>query len=136
MNLRNDNLSPEAKELLDKMYAERGYELQYHRILAQFDPDLLKSLNTSYERLNFESKYLDPKTRELAFIGILATEHEWVGLPIHFKRALDAGATEEEIMEVICQMLVCIGLPTVLYTLEKWVEFLKKEGRYIGKEED
>lgn len=130
MNLKDENLKPEAKALLKEMYAQRGYELQYHRILAAFDPELLKALNASYTRLNFNSQYLDAKTRELTFIGILATEHEWVGLPIHFKRALEAGATEEEIMEVICQMLVCIGLPTVLYTLEHWVAFLKKEGRW------
>lgn len=130
MDLRDEKLTPEAKELLDTMFKQRGYELQYHRIMAAFDPDLLKMLNTSYARCNFESKYLDAKTRELAFIATLSTAHEWVGLPVHFKRALEAGATEDEIMETIVQNVVCIGLPTVLYTLEKWVDFLQKEGRY------
>lgn len=130
MNLKDEMLTSEAKVLLAEMLEQRGYELQYHRIMAAFDPELLKDLNTTYARCNFASKYLDPKARELAFIATLSTAHEWVGLPVHFKRALEVGASEEEIMETICQNVVCIGLPTVLYTLEKWVDFLKKEGRY------
>jgi AhpD family alkylhydroperoxidase len=44
---------------------------------------------------------LDPKTRELVLVGMLAAMQCGPGLVFHIQGAIKEGATEQEIMEVI-----------------------------------
>lgn len=77
--------------------------------LAELDPDYLEAF------LQFRSVPqngpLDQKTKELIFIAInVATTHLWPsGARRHMANALKAGATKEEILEVI-QLTSIMGI--------------------------
>ena len=77
--------------------------------LEDLDPDYLEAF------LNFRSVPrngpLDQKTKELVFIAInVATTHLWPsGARRHMANALAAGATKEEILEVI-QLTSILGI--------------------------
>ena len=71
---------------------------------------------------------LDVKTRELVKIGIAI----WIGpgggdLHSHVRKALDAGATPEELRHVALQALTTIGFPSMMMGLA-WVEHVLEEG--------
>ncbi len=55
---------------------------------------------------------LDPKTRELAFIAVLAVQQLLSGIAFHVKTAKQLGATREEVISA-----VLIGLPAAGHTV-------------------
>ena len=62
-----------------------------------------------------QDKALDLRTRELAHIASLtALGHSLPQLRAHTESALVAGATKEEIIEVILQTVYCAGLPVAI----------------------
>lgn len=59
-----------------------------------------------------ENGVLDQKTRELATIAALTVQgFSLVELKIHIEAALRCGASKEEIVEIITQMLAYCGFP-------------------------
>jgi 4-carboxymuconolactone decarboxylase len=54
---------------------------------------------------------LDPKTRALVSVGEVVVLGNELGLTLHATNALNAGATEEEIAEVILQTCIFTGFP-------------------------
>ena len=93
--------------------------------------DVLKDISPDMARFVIEFAYgdiysrpkLDLRTRELITIASLTTlgfaKEE---LKVHIRNALNAGATQEEIVEVIMQMAVYAGFPAALNGL-----FIAKE---------
>ena len=93
--------------------------------LKELDPDYLEAF------LQFRSVPqngpLDQKTKELIFIAInVATTHLWPsGARRHMANALEAGATKEEILEVIQLTSIMgihsmtMGVPILLEEVEK-----------------
>ncbi len=93
--------------------------------LEELDPDYLEAF------LQFRSVPqngpLDQKTKELIFIAInVATTHLWPsGARRHMANALEAGATKEEILEVIQLTSIMgihsmtMGVPILLEEAEK-----------------
>ena len=93
--------------------------------LEELDPDYLEAF------LQFrsvpQSGPLDQKTKELIFIAInVATTHLWPsGARRHMANALEAGATKEEILEVIQLTSIMgihsmtMGVPILLEEVEK-----------------
>ena len=57
---------------------------------------------------------LDPKTRELIIIGLLAAENFESGLKFHVKEALNCGAKKEEILGAILLTMPYCGVATFL----------------------
>lgn len=61
-----------------------------------------------------ESSALDPKTRELAYLAVLAAVGAESGLPFHVQQAIENGATQDEIISA-----VLVGLPVVGHSITK-----------------
>ena len=74
---------------------------QVFQVYAEKMPDLLKNFTNQPLLESLERKALDPKTRELVLVGMLAAMQCGPGLIFHIQGAVHAGATEAEIMEVI-----------------------------------
>jgi 4-carboxymuconolactone decarboxylase len=64
---------------------------------------------------------LDRKTIELVKIGIALGAHLEGGMHSHVRRALEAGATADEIRHAVRQGLTTVGFPTMMRALA-WVE--------------
>ena len=75
----------------------------------QYGEKLLKFLGDTIG----ESK-LEPKTRELIIVALLAAENFESGLKFHVKEALNCGAKKEEILGAILLTMPYSGITTFL----------------------
>jgi len=64
---------------------------------------------------------LDAKTRELLKLALAIGNRQEGGVHSHTRRALEAGATEEEIRHTVFLSLTTIGFPNMMAALS-WVE--------------
>src|SRR6476620_11446066 len=64
---------------------------------------------------------LDGKTRELVKLGVAIAAGQQGGTHSHTRKALDAGATHEELRHAAMQTLTTLGFPTMMRGLA-WVE--------------
>src|SRR5690349_4414136 len=83
-------------------------------------PEIAKA----YEQLGKSTQEwgpLDKKTRELVKLGIAVGNRHEGGVHSHTRRALDAGATQEEIRHVVLMALTTVGFPSMIAALT-WVE--------------
>ncbi len=76
-------------------------------------PDYGQKLLTFLENTIGESS-LDPKTRELLLVGLLAAENFESGFKFHVKEALNCGATKKEILGAILLTMPYCGVATFL----------------------
>ena len=74
---------------------------QVFQVYADKMPDILKNFTHQPLVESLERGVLDPKTRELVLVGMLAAMQCGPGVIFHIQGAVKEGATEEEIMEVI-----------------------------------
>ena len=74
---------------------------QVFQVYAEKMPDILKCFTNQPLVESLERGVLDPKTRELVLVGMLAAMQCGPGLIFHIQGAVKEGATEAEIMEVI-----------------------------------
>jgi alkylhydroperoxidase/carboxymuconolactone decarboxylase family protein YurZ len=113
-----------AMDVLKKVKGKRGYLLPYHELFACIDPILLEKYDDFYTELTLKNKVLDNKTKELAWIGILAAASEEAGT-IHLKKGRDAGITDEEISDVITLTQIAKGFDVLMFVEEKWGSFFQ-----------
>ena len=74
---------------------------QVFQVYADKMPEILKTFTNQPIMESVDRGVLDPKTRELVLVGMLAAMQCGPGLIFHIQGAVKEGATEEEIMEVI-----------------------------------
>src|SRR5438270_4493220 len=70
---------------------------------------------------------LDGKTRELIKLGVAIAAGQEGGTHSHARKALDAGATADELRHAAMQTLTTLGFPTMMRGLA-WVEDVIAEG--------
>ena len=79
-----------------------GFRVGYHNFLAEVDLDALKKRNDGWEAEHRNQSLLDRKTEELtriaAYVAMRNPPHH---IQIHVHSAHEAGATPEEIYQVI-----------------------------------
>lgn len=71
------------------------------RVFADKMPQILDNFTQRPLAESLERNALDPKTRELVLVGILAAMNCGPGVVFHIQGAAHAGATQEEILETI-----------------------------------
>jgi 4-carboxymuconolactone decarboxylase len=109
---RDYPLSHESWERSRALYGED--HLLEQDVLRALDPDFADLyLRFSHEHLNARS-VLSQRTRELCAISALTLIEKPRQLGAHVKAAIRAGASREEALEAILQMVVYAGLPTVV----------------------
>lgn len=97
------SLTPEAAQYLEEMKKKRGYTLPMHQLLAEYDLEFLKKYNTLFEGVMDEATTpLPRKVKEFVYIGVCIALNSAPNVVAgHIKRAYEAGATTEEILNVI-----------------------------------
>ena len=98
-----------AKAYLQEMIANRGYVLEYHKVMVLEDMPFMKAVNQMLETAYTDERSLSKKVKELLF-SVLMTS---VGAPkdvikIHIGLAAKAGATKEEVLEALGACLAAL----------------------------
>jgi 4-carboxymuconolactone decarboxylase len=122
--VRDGAVSPQQR-YIDEMAQSRGYVLEYHKVMAEHDYEVLQAANELVRSVYLRPRTLDRRTKELLFILSLTVmrasrEH----IVSHVKVALELGVTPAEILEAIEIALPEAGVVAFQGGLEAWAEAL------------
>jgi 4-carboxymuconolactone decarboxylase len=119
----------EKQAYVDGMARERGYVLDFHKVMAEHDFDALQATNNLVEAAYLKERRLDRKTKELIFIVSLTVMRASKGhIQSHIRVALDLGLSKEEILEAIEITLPEAGVVVFQEGFEAWREVTGAEG--------
>ena len=119
----------EKQSYIDGMVKKRGYVLDYHKVMAAQDYDVLQAANGLVEAAYLKERTLDRKTKELLFILSLTVMRASKGhIQSHIRVALDLGISKEEILEAIEISLPEAGIVAFQEGFEAWREVTGAEG--------
>ncbi len=111
--MSDDERAQRAEALIARMKAARGYTYPEWEFAARQDPDFVEAYNRLYELGLGEGRHVSAKVREFVAIALLAFRGlEQSALATHMRRAMQLGATREELLEVLEACLVPGGAPT------------------------
>ncbi len=119
----------EKQAYVDEMVKKRGYVLDYHKVMAAQDYDVLQAANGLVDAAYLKERTLDRKTKELIFIVSLTVMKASKGhIQSHIRVALDLGASEQEILEAIEISLPEAGVVAFQHGFDAWREVVGAEG--------
>jgi 4-carboxymuconolactone decarboxylase len=118
----------EKQAFVDRMYQQRGYIHDFHKVMALEDFDFLKAYNQLLEEGYIKQRTHDRKTKELIFTALLVALGSTVEhIKLHIELALKHGATKQEILEVLEVCLVAAGVPAFMAGFEAWKQAVSPE---------
>jgi 4-carboxymuconolactone decarboxylase len=118
----------ERQELIDTMYRERGYVLDFHKVMAAEDLDFLKSYNQFIQAAYTNRRTLDAKTKEILYTVILtAVKANVEHIKSHIKLALEYGATKREILEALEICVPAASVPAFMIGFEAWKQVVSPQ---------
>lgn len=118
-----------AQDYINKMAAERGYVLDYHKYMAAADFPVLQATNSLVSAAYLQQRRLDRGTKELLFILSLTVMRAGKAqIKSHIQVALQLGLSAEEILEAIEIALPEAGIVAFQVGFEAWCEVVKPEG--------
>src|SRR3954471_1218674 len=79
--------------------------------MGEFDPDLLAKLEPFRDKV-LGPGALSPRDKEIVMLSMIMMLRFEPGIKLHFGRALDEGATEQELFEVCTILMLVAGVPT------------------------
>jgi 4-carboxymuconolactone decarboxylase len=94
--------------------------------LEQLDPELHRYIIDFVYGEVYAGDALDPKTRALCTVAMLATLGQQLQLGVYVQAARRRGATEQEIREVLRQVAVYAGFPNAWNALATMKAALKR----------
>lgn len=109
-----------TEAMIEEMRRKRGYLLPGHELVARMDPEFteaynrLVALSNLHEGVPTAGKALPAKYRELIYCAVLAHRGSEYGVKVHIRRALEMGATPQELLEAFESTVICGGGPTFL----------------------
>ena len=119
----------EKQAYINEMAEKRGYVLDYHKVMAEQDFEVLQAANDLIEAAYLKERRLDRKTKELLFIVSLTVMRASKGhIQSHIRVALDLGLSKEEILEAIEITLPEAGVVVFQEGFEAWREVTGAEG--------
>ncbi|MFJ4170741.1 carboxymuconolactone decarboxylase family protein [Paenarthrobacter sp. NPDC089714] len=129
MSGHTTEIHPEAKAYVDDMVAKRGYVLDYHKVMALHDFEVLKAANGIVSAAYLNQRLLDRKTKELIFIVSLTVMRASKGqIQSHIRVALDLGLSPQEILEAIEIAIPEAGVVAFQTGFDAWKEVVGAEG--------
>ena len=114
-------MTTEKEAELERTTRLRGFRYGSHDFLAELDVEALKRHNDRVEATYLKQEIIDRKTKELLIIVACVAQADAVShLQIHMHAAQKAGATPEEIMEVLNLVGGWTGNVHKMLGLEAW----------------
>lgn len=124
----DDDVSPQQR-YIDDMVRRRGYVLDYHKIMANHDFEVLQAANQMIQAAYLRGRSLDRLTKELIFIvSLTAMRAPKPHIISHINVALALGATPREILEAIEISLPEAGVVAFQSGVEAWAEAVDAAG--------
>lgn len=109
--------NPKALAMADRLFPTVGRKrLDW---LAEMDPGFCRLFEDYVYAGLYQRGVLDQKTRELCAVAALTSLSQLQQLSTHVRAALLAGASRDEIQEVIIQASVYAGFPATLVALQE-----------------
>jgi 4-carboxymuconolactone decarboxylase len=103
--------------------------MDYQKILAAHDPAILETIERVPQEVYRSDRNLDAKTKELITIVALTTLKAPDDLlRNHVRRALELGASKEEILQAIELIIPVVGMPTFEHGLMAWADVVGAKG--------
>ena len=119
----------EKQAYVDEMAEKRGYVLDYHKVMAEQDFEVLQAANGLIEAAYLKERRLDRKTKELLFIvSLTVMRASKKHIQSHIRVALDLGLSKEEVLEAIEITLPEAGVVVFQEGFEAWREVTGAEG--------
>ena len=119
----------EKQAYIDEMAEKRGYVLDYHKVMTEYDFDVLQASNNLVNAAYLDQRRLDRKTKELIFIVSLTVMRASKGhIASHIRVALDLGLSKEEILEAMEIAIPEAGIVAFQAGFEAWREVTGAEG--------
>jgi len=116
-----------SERLIEETIKHRGYIFPEWEFACRYDPDFFESYNNLYGFSIGREGALSIKVKEFIALGILAFRGLSTDVLVaHIKRAMDNGATKEELLEAFETALVAGGAPTFFNGLKALLNFDKK----------
>jgi len=121
-------IQAEKQHFVNKMNRERGYILDFHKVMAAEDFEFLKAYNQLIEACYTKQRTLDPKTKEIIFTVVLTAVKSSVDhIKIHLKRALDYGASKQEVLEALEICIPAASVPAFMIGFEAWKQVVSPD---------
>ena len=123
-------MSEKTKKLLDEMKKKRGYVYPPYELLARTDPDFLEAYNRIWELIMPRKRIFPEKMKEIFYTVAIASRNpsDKNALKNHIRRALELGATKEEMVEALQCAFLPNGALTMLYGMDTLMEVLNEKG--------
>lgn len=119
-------MTDEAQDYIDEMFRQRGYILDFHKVLAAEDLAFLKSYNELVEAAYTEATELDALTKELLYVvALTAVKGSVEHIKTHVKLALDYGASKGQVLGALKIALLTAGVPAFMLGFEAWKQTVK-----------
>jgi 4-carboxymuconolactone decarboxylase len=106
---------------VDQMARDRSYVLDYHKVMAAHDFDVLKATNGLVSAAYLQQRILDRRTKELLFIlSLTVLRAPEPQIASHITVALDLGVSATEILEAIEIALPEAGIVAFQHGFDVW----------------
>lgn len=114
---------------VDDIVARRGYVLDYHKVLAAQDLDVLRAADELVQAAYLDQRLLDRLTKELIFVvSLTVLRGERAHIASHIRAALRAGGTPRQVLEAMEIALPEAGVVAFQHGFDVWCEVIGAEG--------
>jgi 4-carboxymuconolactone decarboxylase len=119
----------EAQEYIDKMARARGFVLDFHKVMAKHDYDVLRATDNLTRAAILHERLLDMRTKELLFIvSLVLTRGDRNDLATHIRSGLAIGLTPQEMLEAMEIVIPLAGVVLFKEGFEVWREVTEATG--------
>jgi alkylhydroperoxidase/carboxymuconolactone decarboxylase family protein YurZ len=115
-----------AEAIVRRGERRRGFVPYWLRFMAEVDVDFLEAYERIYELTAVRKGALAPKVREMIVCAAVAIGGYGPGLKQHVRRALELGATREELTEVFQSAYFHTGALTLVHGMIALIDVLKE----------
>lgn len=113
----------QAQEYIDKIARGRGFVLDFHKVMAKQDFDVLVATDEMVRATVLNQRELDMATKELLFIvTLVAVRGDADDLRTHVRMALDMGCSAQQILEALEILIPLAGVSMFKEGFEIWRE--------------
>lgn len=128
------DVNPEALRVATRLMGSEKKARAYFDRLSTWDPEFSRLTQDFGWAGMYGRTVLDDRTRELVAVAALCALGKAPQLKDHMLMALRFGATREELLEILLQLVVFCGFPTALNGLPVLEAALAEHGGGVNEE--
>lgn len=113
----------EAQKYIDKLAEARGFVLDFHKVMAAHDYDVLVATDDLTRATVLRERRLDMRTKELLFIvSLVLIGGDRNDVATHIRSALAMGLTAQDVLEAMEIVIPLAGVVRFKEGFEVWRE--------------